>query len=84
LGNLKIEVSLYASRRMDQRGISFASVRSTLERPDSVRPDHHGEGRLLARKYLAGKTYYVVFKKEGEDRRIVVTAWFRAGSGLVG
>jgi len=68
---------------MDQRGISFAIIRQTLESPDSVAPDHHGQGRLLARKHIGGTTYYVVFKKLAEHRRIVVTVWLRPGSGLV-
>jgi len=69
---------------MEQRGVSLRAVRQTLESPDAVVPDHHGEGRLLARKHIRGTTYYVVFKKPVEDRRVVITVWLKPGSGLVG
>lgn len=69
---------------MEQRGIPLRSIRQTLESPDTVIPDHHGQGRLLARKHIGGTTYYVVFKKPAENQRVVVTVWLKPGSGLVG
>lgn len=72
---MKLVLSHHAKKRMDERGISFAEIRSTMNEPDYTvrRPNQEIE----AHKKIRGKILKIVYVDEIKYIKIITLYYLR-------
>ena len=69
---MKIILTLHAKIRMAERGISFDSIKDTIELPDyTVSKD----SKIEAHRKINGKVLKVVYSKEGNYIKVITLVW---------
>lgn len=69
----KLKWSKHAKKRFKERGLVFDHVCETVEDPDISYPSKDEVGRMVYRKTIKGRFYFVVVVEESNEEATIIT-----------